>query len=258
MGFLGFYGVTIGTILGSVAIALSSIGSGHILDKWIIAGAGTALVGLCAAADTADQLRALKLRSELEKDVQAYATLADTKRGFVAFLNGRLHDCLNRPVVDVDHCDDLESLLERIDEANGGVPFYRAEILRNRGRIQDSDDQLYNYLEADRRLRPAGDDDGEAAICTTNGTGYCRQRTAWICHTLANDLFRRGCEAAGTSSRRDWFARAWKQMECVDKWFESGFEQRLGTRPLNTVDLRVALDLQLKDPSRKCDAAPKR
>jgi hypothetical protein len=39
-GFLEPYGVTVETILGGAAIALSSIGSGHILDKWIIASIG--------------------------------------------------------------------------------------------------------------------------------------------------------------------------------------------------------------------------
>jgi len=256
-GFLGPYGVTVGTILGGVAIALSSIGSGHILDKWIIAGIGTAVVGLCAATDTSEQLRAQRLRSELEKDIQAYATLADVKHGFVLFVTRRLGDCVNSPPVDADHCDDLESLLEHVDELNGSVPYYRAEILRSRGRIRDSDDHLYNYLEADDRLRPAGDDDGSISVCATNGTGYCRQRTAWVCHTLANDLFRRGCDTPEISQRRDLFERAQKQLVCVSKWFKGGFEQRLGTRPLNTAGLSTALEMQLKNPPRPCVPPPK-
>ena len=256
-GFLGHYGVTVGTILGSAAVALSSIGSGHILDKWIIAGMGTAVVGLCAAIDTSEQLEVQRLRNELEKDIQTYAAPADVKHGFVVFVTDRLGDCVKRPPVDVDHCDDLDSLLEHVDALNGGVLFYRAEILRNRGRIRESDDHLYNYLEADRRLRPTANDDGSASVCATNGTGYCRQRAAWVRHTLANDLFRRGCDSIGTSQRRNLFERAQKQLMLVSKLFEGGFEQRLSTRPFNTADLSAALEMQLSYPSRPCRSAPK-
>jgi len=254
-GFLGSYAVTVGTILGSTAIALSSIGSGDILDKWIIAGIGTAVVGLCAATDTSEQLRAQRLRSELEQDIQAYAAPADVKHGFVSFVTDHIGKCLNTPPVDVDHCAELESLLEHVDKLNGGVPYYSAEILRSRGRIRDSDDHLYNYLEADKRRPPAGDDDGSISACATNG--YCRQRTAWVCHTLANDLFRRGCDVMEISHRRDFFERAQQKLACVNESYKGGFEQRLGTRPLNTADLTAALELNLKNPSRPCSPRPK-
>lgn len=256
-GILGIYGVTIGTILGGVAIALSSIGSGNALDKWIIAGFGTALVGLCAAIDTSEQLRTLRLKSDLEKDIQSYAAQPERKRDFVIFLDGRLQDCVNTVPVEADHCDDLISLLEHVDTTNGSVSYFKAEVFRNRGKIRESDDHLYNYLEEEKRRRPPGSDDGSAYVCDSNGTGYCSQRTAWVCHTLANDLFRRGCDAVGGAQRSDWFRRAEQELDCSRNWSKDGFEQRLATRPWNTADLSVALDTHLSNPMRPCGAPPK-
>src|SRR6266849_5957377 len=68
-GLIGTYATTVGTILGSVAIAVSSIGKGPDRDKWIFAAAGTILVGACAALDKAGELHALKLKNELEKEI---------------------------------------------------------------------------------------------------------------------------------------------------------------------------------------------
>ncbi len=261
-GALGSYGVTAGTVIGSMALAVSSIGKATDRDKWIIAALGTALVGTCAAVDTLEQLRSLRLKAALEKEFQAYGSNPDHRHQFVSFLNDRLRACVN-PVniaeLDADHCDDLESLLEHVDQTNGSVGYYKAEILRLRHRLDDSDDALFGYIEADKRLRPrTTSDNGEASVCDSNGTGYCRQRTAWICHTLANDLYRRGCAAGGTEQRRSMFERAREKMECVDAEYKGGFVQRLGTRPLNTADLTAALGAQLKNPDRTCDALPQR
>lgn len=260
-GPLGSYGVTVGTVLGSVAIAVSSIGQGTGRDKWLIAALGTAVVGTCAAIDTLDQLHTVRLKAALEQDIQSYGQ-GDHKRDVAAFLGDRLHDCLNRanPAdVDLDHCDDLESLFEHIDPVNGGVQYYKAEILRYRGRLEDSDGQLYGYLEADRRLRPAGaPDDGLATVCDDNGTGYCRQRTAWVCHTLANDYYRRGCDAAGPAQRRSRFERAQQYMQCVERNYKGGFDNHLSTRPLDSAQLTAALDLELKDSNRRCSASSAR
>ncbi|HZB93168.1 MAG TPA: hypothetical protein VE397_17110 [Stellaceae bacterium] len=258
-GLLGAYVVAVGTVVGTVAIAVSSISAEHIRDKWIVAGLGTALVGACAALDTAEQLHAVKLKNALESEIQEYATRPTNKTEFLGFLDSRLHDCLNRPSVDVDHCADLETLLEHINPAHGGVPYYTGEILRYRGRVRDSDDSFYNYLEAESRVLPRDQrDNGSASVCNTNGIGFCDQRTSWVCHTLANDLFRRGCDAGDPNQRLDFFVRAQEQLKCEQKHFTGGFEQRLGTRPMTTTDLAVALKPQLNDPARKCDAPPPR
>jgi hypothetical protein len=217
-GLLGAYVVAVGTVVGTVAIAVSSISAEHIRDKWIVAGLGTALVGACAALDTAEQLHAVKLKNALESEIQEYATRPTNKTEFLGFLDSRLHDCLNRPSVDVDH-----------------------------------------YLEAESRVLPRDQrDNGSASVCNTNGIGFCDQRTSWVCHTLANDLFRRGCDAGDPNQRLDFFVRAQEQLKCEQKHFTGGFEQRLGTRPMTTTDLAVALKPQLNDPARKCDAPPPR
>jgi hypothetical protein len=254
-GLLGPYLVAVGTVVGTVAVAVSSVSSEHIRDKWIVAGLGTALVGVCAALDTIEQLHSVKLKNALESEIQEYATRPTIKTEFSGFLDARLHNCLNRAfLVDLDHCSDLEVLLEHINPAHGGVPYYTGEILRYRGRVRDSDDSLYNYIEAERRMLPTDQrDSGLASVCETNGIGFCDQRTGWVCHTLANDLFRRGCDASDASQRLDFFVRAQEQLKCVEKHFAGGFEQRLGSRPMTTTDLRVALKAQQNNPARKCD-----
>ena len=256
VGGLGQSVVTAGTIVGSVAIAVSSLGSDRVRDRWIIAAIGTLLVGLCASIDTSDQLRVATLKNEMEKEVQGYASQPANKIGFVAYLDQRLHDCLNRPSVDLDHCDDMESLLEHVDESNGSVPYFRGEILRYRGRLRDCDDQFCNYLEAKEHIRPTNvPDNGLAAVCEENGTGYCRQRTAWVCHTMANDFYRLGCAAAAPSERREWFTLAEEKIKCVQKEYPGGFNQRLHTRPLNTADLTAALRYEIDNPVRACNTA---
>lgn len=257
-GLLGQYVVPIGTVLGGIAIAVSSISSDSIRHKWIIAGLGTALVGACAAIDTAEKLHNLKLKNALEQEIQEYATRPAIKVEFAGFLDTRLHDCLARASVDLDHCDDLLSLLQHISPAHGGIPYYNAEILRYRGRVRDSTDSLYTYVEADRRARPSDERDGGlASVCGSNGIGFCDERTAWVCHTLANDLYRRGCDANDSTQRLDLFVRTQEELKCVEKYYKGGFEQHLGTRPLNTVDLIAALKYQLNEPKRACNRFPK-
>jgi hypothetical protein len=258
MGLLGSYVVLVGTVLGSVAIAVSSIGSEEESEKWIIAAVGTALVTLCAGIDTSDQLRALHLKAELDKEVQSYATQPDAKPGFVAFLDTQLLHCVKDLPIDIDHCDDLQSLLEHVDRTNGAVPYYKAEIYRDRGRLSDSDDELYNYLEAEKNHHPgAQQDDGRIEVCVENGTGYCRQRTAWACHTIANDLYRQACRANQLGERKQFFELAKRYSDRVESQYRGGFRQILGTRPFNSAGLEARLGSELKDPSRSCETIPK-
>jgi len=254
---LGQYRVAAGTILGTVAIAIAGFGPGRFFEKCVIVGLGTVVVGWCAYSDNADQVNSLAVKAELEKDIEAYATQPAFKADFLAFLTGRLRDCVRAKEMDVAHCDDLESMFTHIDQSNGTVLYYEAEILRRKGRLRDSDDQLFTYLEADKRLGPIANDDGTAAACTKNGTGHCRQRTAWIYHSLANDEFRRACAANSSLQRAELLSKARADVNFSRQFFPTGFEQRLGTRPWNTADLEAALAPKMTDSPRQCDAPPK-
>jgi hypothetical protein len=65
---------------GLVAISISRLGSAHIRDKWIIAASGIALVGICAAIQTSDQLLEFRRKGDLLADIQGYARQQDAKR----------------------------------------------------------------------------------------------------------------------------------------------------------------------------------
>jgi hypothetical protein len=255
-GVFGQNAVVIGAIIGSVAIAVSSIGSDPVRDKWAVALLGTVLVGACAAADTMSTVGSITLRDELKEDMQSYGNEPKNKSGFVSYLNLRLSRCVNTLPVDPDHCDDLLSILEHVDALNGSVTYYKAEIFRLRGDLEDSESQFWRYLEEDERRRPATPDNGRADVCDSNATGYCRQRTAWVCHSLANDLYREGCAASAPAQRLDLFQQAQKKLACVKTEYPDGFRQRLHRRRLNTADLSEALGVQLGAPARTCDPPP--
>jgi len=257
-GFLGQYIVPAGTVVGTLAIAVSGIASENVLNKWIVTAVGTILVGIFAWTDTESQPHTQQLKTQFESDVQQYGALPDNNLKFTVYLAGRLRQCLNTLPVPLDHCEDLESLLEHVGGSNGSVPYFRAEILRYKNRFADSDDELSKYLEADNERRPGNwPDNGLASVCDQNGTGYCRERTAWVCHTLANDFYRRACAATGAAQRQELFNRAQKEMDCVNKEYNGGFIQRLGTRPLSTVELVTALQKQMGSPISNCAVAAK-
>jgi hypothetical protein len=250
-GVMGIWATTAVTVLGTALIAVSGIGPGDDRDKRVMAFVGTLMVGLATGIDALEKLHAAELRGNLEKDVLAFSTTDRIKPDFVGFLNSQLSACLNGTIVDVDRCDGLLALLERVDRGNGGVPYFRAEILRNRGRLSDSRDQFFRYLAEHRARRERGEDVGKSAACDRNA-GFCQERMAWACHSIANDLFRDACAATDVGQRRDLFGRAHEQLVCEQQEFPKGFVQRLRTRPLPTRELETALDRQLKDPARPC------
>jgi hypothetical protein len=114
----------------------------------------------------------------------------------------------------------LLATLEIVDGKSGHVPYFTEEILRvetptlfspqscvvlSAGRT-DGDLKPYRhnfelYLERAPPLR-AEDDPGSDACYTEASDGFCRQRTAWIHHLLANDFYAEALASTDTDQRR--------------------------------------------------------
>jgi hypothetical protein len=83
---------------------------------------------------------------------------------------------------------DLADVLATLDEENGHVLYYRGEVnrvLKDRIAMRG---YLWNYLQgADHHNAEAFD--GDAAKCYSRTSGYCKERTAWVNHLIANDYY---------------------------------------------------------------------
>lgn len=113
---------------------------------------------------------------------------------------------------------DALALLER-DPQNGTGWYFSGEIKRitnpslftskscvipdalavNRAGLDAYESDFYRYLDIEKSLPPSETGgDSSAEICYERPSGFCPQRTAWINHLLANDLF---AEAVVTKDR---------------------------------------------------------
>ena len=86
---------------------------------------------------------------------------------------------------------DVISFISALDKAgnNGHVLYFSGEIARKTGDPDKGHGSFFVYLETERTLIA---ESRTASIgieaCRTAG-GYCRQRSAWINHLLANDIY---------------------------------------------------------------------
>jgi hypothetical protein len=90
---------------------------------------------------------------------------------------------------DFDASRDLIELISKLDDNNGHVHYFLRKIDRGLGDVAGGDQQFYAYLTAEHGRTRQG------ALgyppCDTP-EGYCRERTAWIFHVLANDFYEDG------------------------------------------------------------------
>jgi hypothetical protein len=101
-------------------------------------------------------------------------------------------------------------LILKLDPANGHGLYYSGEVKRvknrslftekscviperlaeSRERLDTYENDFYRYLDIQSALPPSETDGGSPAqVCYDHLSGYCPQRTAWVHHLLANDLF---------------------------------------------------------------------
>ena len=130
-----------------------------------------------------------------------------------------------------------QSVLERLkelDDRNGHVWYFSGEIKRlslharftpegcvrdfgadPRDFLNSYHDDFRQYLEIERSL-PTSETGGSPGVllCRDRPKGFCVQRTAWINHLLANDLFR---EAEATANKLDRVAKVKRAKEFANE-----------------------------------------
>jgi len=142
---------------------------------------------------------------------------------------------------DFDASRDLIELISKLDDNNGHVHYFLGEIDRGLGDVAGGDQQFYAYLAAEHGRTRQG------ALgyppCDTP-EGYCRERTAWIFHLLANDFYKDGLklEEANNPDAPARFATALLHACSAIKLFPpNGFNspsQGISTRTLETLLLQ--------------------
>ena len=152
---------------------------------------------------------------------------------------------------------DVLALLER-DPKNGTGWYFSGEIKRisnpslftskscvipaalaaNREGLDSYESDFYRYLDIEKSL-PASETGGDssAEICYERPSGFCPQRTAWINHLLANDLFAEAAETKDRKAKSERLRSALELAERAAKLYSDpsqhpGFEQCTSTTVL--------------------------
>jgi TIR domain len=151
---------------------------------------------------------------------------------------------------------DIGLILE-LDPKNGHGLYYSGEVKRiqnralftskscvirqgladSRGSLDSYENDFRRYLDIEKTL-PASETGGDysAEACYARSSGYCPQRTAWINHLLANDLYEEAALSADATIKADQLAHALAFAQAAAQLYRDGknpgFEQCTPTEVL--------------------------
>lgn len=121
---------------------------------------------------------------------------------------------------------ELITTLSQIDPRNGHAFYYSGQMKRWLGRKTEAQQDFYKYLENEpQQPKVAREGDISVETCYRSAAGYCRQRSGWICHLLANDFYQKGLVEGGTDQARYHFNLAVQYAQKTLGFFPGGFEQ---------------------------------
>lgn len=145
----------------------------------------------------------------------------------------------------LSYADDLSKFLLQIDPRSGHAFYFTGEVKRWKGKRDESHTDFFRYLDIEARLpEKERGGDKEAEVCYERPGGYCMQRTAWICHLLANDFYEKGVQENDEDKKRDVFRIARNYVKCVREKFPNGFSGPLQHIP--TAELERKLQKALR------------
>jgi tetratricopeptide (TPR) repeat protein len=126
---------------------------------------------------------------------------------------------------------DLIATLTQFDPRNGHAFYYSGQMKRWLGRRAEAQQDFYKYLEnEDQNPQATREGDISVEACYRSAAGYCRQRSGWICHLLANDFYQKGIAESDTDKARFYFDLAVKYAQKAQIFFPGGFEQSIPTQ----------------------------
>jgi len=138
----------------------------------------------------------------------------------------------------------LIEVLQQIDLKNGHALYYAGEIKRWEGQREAAHEYFYKYLDVQETIpdKEKGGDIG-SEVCYERPQGYCRQRSGWIHHLIANDFYIKGVSEKEPVQRLFWYRKALEQVKAAMRDFPPSFEQRV---PLPTAVLEFRLTEEIK------------
>lgn len=90
---------------------------------------------------------------------------------------------------DFEASEDIIYVLQKLDRTNGHAIYISGEIERMLGGLSKGRQRFYEYLELEGDRTRSGE---IGVTACRNAEGFCRERTAWIFHLLANDFYAYG------------------------------------------------------------------
>lgn len=149
--------------------------------------------------------------TEVDKDVGVILEL-DPKNGHGLYFSGEAKRIKNQSLFTSKSCVIPEGLAD------------------NRGALDAYESDFYRYLDIEKSL-PESETGGDysAETCYARASGYCPQRTAWINHLLANDLYREAALSTDPAIKAEQLRRALSFAETAAQLYrdgqQPGFEQ---------------------------------
>jgi len=200
----------LGVMLGASA---GLVNEGEKQARWILAIAGGVFTAWFAWYTTADLTHEIQAKAEIADQFAGRLQLAksdlidylrplpqDEIRGVLTEAGDKLRSRFNGAIKrsppfrssSFDSSRDvIDTIIALSNNNNGHVQYFLGEIERKLGDPDRGHQRFYAYLEAEGNRTRNG---VIGAAACRNADGFCRERTAWIFHLMANDFYAYGKE----------------------------------------------------------------
>jgi hypothetical protein len=146
----------------------------------------------------------------------------------------------------------LINRIRRLDGNNGHAHYYAGEVKRWMGEREESHNDFFRYLDFYQEVfAPTQGEDAGLENCYRRGHGYCSERTAWIHHLLALDLWKLG----RTKNDQGVLEHALKHAHAALDYFPAGFVQHTSTTRVR--DALKSLLVKISRRSTKIGSPPR-
>jgi hypothetical protein len=130
-----------------------------------------------------------------QQDADAVFRL-DANNGSGFYYSGEIKR-LNHPALFTEKSCPIAGAVKTLKAANESLDAYETDF--------------YHYLDAEAALPESAKGGGTSGeLCYTRASGYCPQRTAWIDHLLANDLYQEALDEGDAAAQSSELGRALK------------------------------------------------
>ena len=145
---------------------------------------------------------------------------------------------------DYSRTEEVRKLLSALNADSGYAYYFEGEVKRKTGHREQSHLPFEKYLAHEKTLPAEVSKTGpEIKECSKDALGYCQQRTAWICHLLANDYFAMSAKE-GPEQKMTLLQKAASHAQCaLDNYPPKGFDA-IGSMP-QTVELQNQIKMSL-------------